>query len=212
MGAQVPRGRAGCAGGEAARAAPTDGRAGDEAAGRDVTATRASGVGDASDPGSPGAIQCAGSVRDSGAGDSPRGGASGGGAPAEYRARARTPSLRAGSAQSAVAVGHLHVSAAAARAALPVLLHGRPLAIHRGVGGGASPAVGACDGSIGAWRGRFRKSARGADRPGAAVHGVARHHNVRGDAAEARYCAREESPAAPADAGQGGALLEDALG
>src|SRR5206468_4652290 len=41
--------------------------------------------------------------------------------------------LRAGGAESALAIGHLHFSLAATRACLPVRLHGRPLALHRGL-------------------------------------------------------------------------------
>lgn len=96
-----------------------------------------------------GALRSAGCERDTGAGDPARGGAAGG-TRADAGARARPPSLRARGAQPAVAVGHLHVSAATPRAAVPDSLHGRPLALHRVVGDGAQSAVDAGDGGAGA--------------------------------------------------------------
>lgn len=111
-----------------------------------------------------------------------------------------------------MAVGHLHVPLATARAALPGGVHGRPLALPGGPRHRAPPAVGAGAGGARPRDRRLRDAAGDPDRPGAAVHGLARDDGVRGGAAPPGDPAREEPAAAPADARQDRAVLEDALG
>lgn len=73
-------------------------------------------------------------------------------------ARASSASLRASRAESALAIGHLHVSLTQARAALPDWFHGRPFAFSRVARAGASPTVGARHGGIATRNCRLRST------------------------------------------------------
>jgi len=175
-------------------------------------ATRASGVGHAAHPRRAGALLGAGGERDRGASHPARGGADRRDAVGGAGTRARPAALRAGGAQPDVAVGHLHVSAPTPRAAVPDSLHGRPLALHRVVGAGAPSAVGPGDGGAVARHRGVRDTAGDPHGPRSAVYGVARRDGFRAGAPSARHPSRQEPPSAPADARQGGAILEDTLG
>ena len=124
---------------------------------------------------------------------------------------ARAP-IRARGAEPALAVGHLHVSPAAASAAVRDRLHGRLLAVPGVAGGGAPPARGAGAGGAGARDRGVRRAAGGPDGPGPAVRGLARPHGLRGGAAAPGHPAHQEPAAPSADAGEDRALLEDAVG
>lgn len=111
-----------------------------------------------------------------------------------------------------MAIGHLHVSAASARAALRSRIHGRSLALSRVVDTGPPPAVGAGARGSTARDGGVRVAAGDPDRPRSAVHGLARRDGIRAGAAARRDPAREEPAPAPADLGEDRALLEDSVG
>ncbi len=148
------------------------GRAGAEIGGEAVTGARPlgpgggggdgleageSGVWRPADPRSGAAIRGAGCVGEHGAAH-PRGCGDGNAACARpHRPRRATPTtLRAGRAESNVAVGHLHVSAQTPRAALPDGVHGRPLTLHRELHLGAPPKGLLGARGTGAWGGRLR--------------------------------------------------------
>jgi hypothetical protein len=209
----VPQGWCGCAGAEAFRGAETqtEGDYGGEARGGTRDERGAPRVRDAAGAGRVIAFRGARGERARGAADSWRSGAARGGAGGS-RTRASTAAFRACEAESALAVGHFHVSAAAAGAAVPDDIHGRPLALRGVACFGAPPAGGFGGGGSDARNRGVRDAGGGADRPGAAVHGVARRDRIRAGAAAARDSAHQEQAAASADGGQGGAILEDAMG
>ncbi len=120
--------------------------------------------------------------------------------------------LRAGRAEPAVAVGYLHVSLAPARAGVPDGVHGRPFALRGRLGVVAAAEVGAGDGGIPEGGGEVRSAAGSADRSGPAVHRLAGNDGIRGGAEAKRDPAHQEPAASSADAGEGGALLEDVVG
>jgi len=183
-----------------------------EARGGGRAASRAPGVGHASHPRRAGTLLGARGERDGGASDPARGGAHRRDSGGVAGARPPAASLRASSTQPDVAVGHLHLPAATPRAPLRGGLHGRPLALPGGLVDGASPEVGSRDGGAATSHRGVGHAARDPDRPGASVHGMARRDGLRAGAATAGDPSRQEPPTASADAGQGGALLEDAVG
>lgn len=187
------------------------GHAGTRARGDPGDERGAPGARDAADRGRAGAVRGARGVGEHGEAGAARGRAAGAsasdGGPGAPRA-----ALRAGAAERTVAVGHLHVPAAAPRAALRGRVHGRPLAVPGGARGRAPPEVRAGDGGARPGHRRVRGAEGDPHRPGAAVHGVAGDDGVRGGAPSARDPAREEPAAAPADAREDRALLEDAVG
>lgn len=111
-----------------------------------------------------------------------------------------------------MAIGHLHVSLASPRAAVPDSLHGRPLTLRGVARAGASPAVGAGDGGPGAWHRRVWGARGDSDGPGTPVHGLAWRNRLRAGTTSSGDTAYQEPPAAPADGGQSRAILEDPLG
>ena len=130
----------------------------------------------------------------------------------EAKAQAEGAALRACRTQSAVAVGSVHVPAAAARAGVRGGVFGRSLAVRREPGDGASPAQLSGVRGSGAGDCRLQCAARDPDRSGAAVHGVARTDQLRGGVAPARHPPHQEPPAPPADVRQDRAVLEDDVG
>jgi len=167
-------------------------------------------VGDPSHPGRAGALRGTGGVGDGRPAHPSRGG-SHRRADAGAGALAFAAPLRAGGTEPALAVGHLHLPPAQARAPVRGSVHGRPLALPGRLRAGAPPEVEPGPRGLRA-RGRLVRGAGGGlDRPGSAVHRLARADGLRGDAASARHPARQEPAAAPGDARQDRALLEDAL-
>ena len=158
------------------------------------------------------AARSAGRLGARGATHPSRGGADRGAPAAARPPRGARSSLRARGAQPAVAVGHLHVPAQTPRAALPRGVHGRPLALHRRLRARAPPARRAGARGAAARHRRVRHAARDPDRPGPSVHGVARRDELRGGASARGHPPHQEPAAAPADARQDRALLEDAVG
>jgi hypothetical protein len=134
------------------------------------------------------------------------------GARAGKGAGAAGDALRAGGAEPALAIGHLHLSLAAARAGVPHGVHGRPLALRGRVGAVAAAEISAGDGSIAEGGGEVRGAAGSADRPGPAVHRLARDDGIRGGAEAKRNPPPQEPAASSADAWEGRALLEDLVG
>jgi hypothetical protein len=131
------------------------------------------------------------------------------------RARSRSSTaatFRTCSAESAVAVGPLHLPAATTRAALSGRLHGRPLALSRRPRARASSTRRARARGLRARARPLRHTAGGAHRSRPAVHDLARADGLRGAAAPQRNPPSQEPPAASADAGQDRAFLEDAVG
>jgi hypothetical protein len=157
--------------------------------GREASAG-APGVGHAANQRRATALRGARGARERGAAAPARGGAHPGDTDDDTRARPRTSSLRAGGAEPAVAVGHLHLPLATARAAVPGGLHGRSLAVPRVVRAGAPPAHGAGDGSAVAGDRGLRGAEGGADGQRAAVHGVARGERIRAGATPQRHRAQ----------------------
>lgn len=168
-------------------------------------------MGNAADPRRDGEVRGPRHLGDDGAAHPARGGAAGR-TRGDRTAGEAAAAVRAGGAEPALAERHLHVRAATESAAVRGGVSGRSLALPRVVGDGASPEVDAGAGGDRARDGGVRRAARGADRPGAAVHGVAWRDRVRAAAAATRHRACEEPAAASADAGEDRALLEDALG
>ncbi len=130
----------------------------------------------------------------------------------EGKAATEGASLRACRAQSALAVGSLHVPAAQARAHLRCGVSRRSLALSGEPGDGPSPAKHARARGACARDRRVRDAPGDPDRPGAAVHRVARLDRVRGGAQAPRDPSREEPPASPPDLRQDRAVLEDDVG
>lgn len=172
----------------------------------------APGVGHAADPGCAGAVRRAGRVGDGGPTDPARGGADTGDSSDERAEAGAAAAVRAGRTEPAVAVRHLHVSVAPSRAGVRGRVHGRPLALPGLLRTGAPPEIGAGAGGAGAGDCRVRGAAGAFDRQRPAVHGLAGRDLVRAAPAPAGHPPHQEPPTAPADAGQGGALLEDAVG
>jgi len=181
-----------------------------EARGDRQGAGGAPGVRDAKDPRCAGALRGTGGERDGGAPDPARAGTGGGVADADG-ARAPAEALRKGESKSLVAIRHLHVSAAQARAAVHGGHHGRPQPLHRELRDSAPPEVVPRDGGAEEGGGRVRVPEGDPDGPGTSVHGVEGRDGLRAGAAEPGHPAREESPAAPDDAGQAGEMVEDAV-
>ena len=175
-------------------------------------AHRAPGVWDAPPPRRPRALRGPWGQRDDDPTHPARGGASRRASAAGAGAGASAAALRARRAEPAVAVGHLHLSAAAPRARVRGSLHGRPLALPRVARARAPPAVVAGHGGAGTRHRGLRHAARDPHGPRAAVHGVAGRDGIRGGAPAPGHPAREVPAAAPADARQSGAVLEDAVG
>lgn len=169
-------------------------------------------MGNAADQRRPETVSGVGGVGDSGAADPARGGAAAGAGEPGTSTGAPTASLRASGSEPDVAVRHFHLSAAAARAAVPGRIHGRPLPLHRVVRAGAPAEVGTGDGGTGTRHRGVRGASGDSDGPRAAVRVMAREDGLRGRAATPRNRPHQEPPAAPADAGEGGAILEDAVG
>ena len=168
-------------------------------------------VRDAAGRGRAEAVLGAGGGGEHGAPDPARGRAARG-ARADAGAGAPGAPVRAGAAERAVAVGPLHVPAAASRAALSGRVHGRPLALPRRPRAGAPPALDARARGARPRDRRLRDPAGDPHRPGPPVHRVARHDGVRRRAPPPGNPTREEPAAAPADAREDRAVLEDALG
>jgi len=211
VGEAVPGRGARRAGAEGDRAAGSGGEGRPEAGGGDRAEAGAPGVRDPAHQRRAAQVRGAGGLGERGAADPPRGGAAGG-AGAGRAAGASGAAVRAGTAERAVAVGPVHVPAAAPRAAVPGRVHGRPLALHRGARDCAPPAVDAGAGGAGPGDRGVRDAAGDPDGPGSAVHGVAGDDGVRGGVEAAGDPASEVPPPAPADAREDRALLEDALG
>jgi hypothetical protein len=169
-------------------------------------------VGNAANPGRPGPVRGARGVRDRGQADPARGGADTGAGGCAAGAGDAAAAVRARGAEPALAVGHLHVPLAP----LPAGLHGgvsrRPQPLPGVLLAGAPPEGRARARGVRARGGRLRGASGAAHRPGAPVHGLARRDCLRAGAPPARHPTREEPAAAPADARQDRALLEDALG
>lgn len=173
---------------------------------------RTPGDGDAADFRPAASLRRARRVRDDGPPDSARGRTAGVAAAGSRKGGAAAEALRAGGAEPVVAVGHLHVPAAPARAALRDGLHGRLQPLHRRPRTRPPSEVRAGDGGLRARRRVLRRAARSADGQRAAIHDVARRNGVRGRAEAAGRGPHQEPAAAPADPRQGGALLEDVVG
>jgi hypothetical protein len=145
-----------------------------EARSGDGASRGASGVRDASHPGRAGAFRGAGRERVGGAAHPARGGLDSSDAAADRGTDASGTALRAGGAESALAVGHLHVSAPTPSARVRDGFHGRPLTLHRFARDGAPPALRARDGGARAWHREVRDASGDSDGQRAAVRGMAR--------------------------------------
>lgn len=128
------------------------------------------------------------------------------------QASAATAALRACRAEPVVAVGPVHVPAPEARAGVRGGVPGRSLALSGESGTGASSEEQSGAGGAGPRHRRVRRTAGDPDRPGPAVHQLARQHRVRGRAQASWHPACEEPAASSADLRQDRALLEDAVG
>ena len=169
------------------------------------------GVRNAADQGRSEAVRGAADQRDGSAADA-AGGEAAGGAGEDAAAGAGPKALRAGRAEPALAVGHLHFPVAPTRAGLPLRLFGRPLPLRGGLVDGPPPegisgAGGAGQGDREVWG-----AEGGLDRQRPAVHGLAGGHPLRGGAEAARDPPPQVAAAASADPGKGGAILEDLVG
>src|SRR5262249_40567359 len=149
---------------------------------------------------------------DDGATDPARRRSSGEGTRGCPQAGSARDSLRARGAESAVAVGHLHLPAATSPPAVRDGLPGRLLALPGVAGGGAPPALVLGTGSAGAGDRGVRGTAGGADGPGTSIRVLARPYRLRSGAETSGRPAHQEPAAPSADAGQDRAILEDAVG
>jgi len=168
-------------------------------------------LGHAANPRRDGALRGPRDLRDDRAADPPRGGTDHRAGDAGAARQART-AVRARGAESDVAERHLHIRTPSASAAVRRGLHGRPLSISRVMGDCPPPEIESRHRSDRARHRGVWRAEGGVDRPRPAVHRVARYDRLRAPPAPPRHRAREEPAAAPANARQDRALLEDAVG